>query len=186
MSALIMLQLKVSLQIAMKEEVRMRKEGITSGDEFDKVICRKTVSRAIISMCPEIGKKPGNITDDDTIKLLKKYISQEKERSVYELGYLKEKDVEGKSASEVKKLVNDTIQTLGDKLNSYFVEIAQKYLPKQASKEEIIVWINDNLDLSKFKNKMQAMSPIMKEFKGCDGNFVKDILRKENNNGKTI
>jgi len=174
--SLIMLQLKVALRLAMIEEVRMRKEGITNGDEFDRAICHKTVSRAIISMCPEIGKKPGDVTDGDTIKLLKKYISQEKERSVYELSYLKEKDVEGKSVSEVKKLVSDTIQALGDKLSSNLIEIAQEYLPAQASEEEIIKWINENLDLTQFKNKMQAMGPIMKEFKGCDGNVVKNIL----------
>ncbi len=178
METLIMVQLKVALQLAMKEEVRMRKEGITDGDEFDRAVNHKTVSRAIISMCPEIGKKPNEVTDDDTIKLLKKYISQEKERSIYELSYLKEKDVEGKSASEVKKIVNDKIQELGNKLTSYPIEIAQNYLPKQASEEEIIKWINENLDLSSFKNKMQAMGPIMKEFKGCDGNIVKGILLK--------
>jgi len=172
----ILKQIREDLKNAMSIEIKLRRMDIWGGNSYDLAIAKKTVSRAIISMFPEIGKKPGDATDDDTIKLLKKYISQEKERSVYELSYLKEKDVEGKSASEVKILVNDIIQTLGDKLTSYLIEIAQQYLPKQASKEEIITWVNENLDLTKFKNKMQAMGPIMKQFKGCDGNFVKDIL----------
>ena len=177
--------LKDNLKYAMSKEIHIRKNP-ASGEHmlamqkelFDVCIAQKTVSRAIISMFPEIGKKPGDATDDDTLKLLKKYIGQEKERNVYQLGYLKESDIEGKSGPEVKKLVSTTIQELGDALTSKLIEIAQLYLPAQASEEDIINWINKNLDLSSFKNKMQAMGPIMKQFKGADGNFVKGILMK--------
>lgn len=179
--SVILLQIKVALKLAMMEEVRLRKatvNDIIDNDEYKRAVNHKTVSRAIISMFPELGIKPADATDDDVIKLLKKYISQEKERNVYQLGYLKEKDVEGKSAAEVKKLVNNTVTELGDALSSELIEIAQGYLPAQATEEDIIVWINDNLDLSQFRNKMQAMGPIMKQFKGADGNFVKGILLK--------
>ena len=80
MESITLLQLKVDMQLAMKEEVRLRKSGITDGDEFDKAVCHKTVSRSIISMFPSIGKKPGDAIEDDTQKLLKKYIGQEKEK----------------------------------------------------------------------------------------------------------
>ena len=178
-------RLKKDLKYAMSVEIQIRKNP-ASGDhliemqkeEFDTCINQKTVSRAIISMFPEIGKKPGDATDDDTIKLLKKYIGQEKERNIYQFGYLKEGDIEGKSGPEVKKLVSTTIQELGDALTSDVIEIAKLYLPAQASEEDIINWVNENLDLSSFKNKMQAMNPIMKQFKGADGNFVKNILLK--------
>ena len=181
----ILKRIKDDLKYAMKIEIEYRKKGVDEfltahpdvKDFYDKIICQKTVSRAIISMFPEIGKKSNDITDDDIIKLLKKYISQEKERTIYELSYLKEKDVKGKSASEVKKLVNDTIQACGDELTSYTIQIATKYLPAQANEEEIIEYIK-SLDMTKFKNKMQAMGPIMKQFKGCDGNFVKAIVAK--------
>lgn len=169
-------QLKTDLVIAMKLEVDFRKQGISEGnDEYDKAIAHKTVSRAIISMIPQTGKKPDQTTEEDIQKLLTKYVSMEKERSLYELGYLKESDVDGKSASEVKKLVSDKIQQLGDNLTSYLIEIGQSYLPKQASEEEIINFIK-TIDMSKFKNKMQAMGLIMKEFPGCDGTFAKNIL----------
>lgn len=174
--SVILLQIKVALGIAMTEEIRMRKKGITTSDEFVKAVAQKTVSRAIISMIPELGKKPQDATDDDIIKLLKKYISQEKERTLYELSYLKEADVHEKSASEVKKLVSNKIQDLGTELTSHLIEIAQTFLPKQATEEEIVLWINENIDMTQYENKMQAMGPIMKEFKGCDGNFVKSIL----------
>ena len=169
--------IRENLKKAMTLEVELRKQGITDGSRFDNVTADKTVSRAIISMFPEIGKKPADATDDDVIKLLKKYIGQEKERAVYQLGYLKEEHVKGKSSSDVKKLVNAIILELGDVLISRKILIAKMYLPKQPSEEEIVAWIKDNnLDVSCIKKKMKAMGPIMQEFKGADGNFVKSIL----------
>ena len=54
----------------------------------------------------------------------------------------------------------------------------QGYLPKQASEEEIRKWIQENIDFSVFKNKMQAMKPIMAHFgSSVDGNTVKNILQ---------
>lgn len=174
----ILFKIKVKLKIAMIEESRLRKEGITSGKEFDDAIAHKTVSRAIISMFPEIGIKPDKATDDDCIKLLKKYISQEKERQLYLDKHLTQSDIEGVSPKELKKLVGEKLSELGDNLTSQKIKIASDYLPKQASKEEIVKWIEENIDFSTYKNKMQAMGPIMKNFKGCDGNFIKDILLK--------
>lgn len=174
-------QLKSDLVLAMKLEVEHRKGNTKLVEEaggISKALAHKTVSRAIISMIPQLGKKSDETTEEDIQKLLKKYISQEKERAVYQFGHLKEADVDGKSSSEVKKLVNNKIQELGDNLSTLEIQVAQEYLPKQATEEEIIEWINENLDLSQFKNKMQAMGPIMKQFKGCDGNFVKGILLK--------
>jgi flavodoxin len=174
----ILKKIRIDLKKAMLAEVGFRKQSSFSGNDFSAAISQKTVCRAIISMFPQIGKKPADSTDDDVIKLLKKYIGQEKERAIYELGYLKEKDVEGKNATEIKKLVFDTIRELGDALVVKTVMIAELYLPDQATEEEIIAWIEQNLDLDSFTNKMQAMRPIMQEFKGADGNFVKSILMK--------
>ncbi|MEJ2221970.1 MAG: GatB/YqeY domain-containing protein, partial [Desulfobacterales bacterium] len=53
------------------------------------------------------------------------------------------------------------------------------YLPQMASREEIIAWIGDNIDFSEYKNKMQAMGPIMKHFgKQADGKMVNQILQE--------
>jgi hypothetical protein len=49
-----------------------------------------------------------------------------------------------------------------------------------ASEEEIVAWINENIDFSEFKNKMQAMGSIMKHFgPAADGDTVKQILQKQ-------
>lgn len=172
------------LKIAMTKEIKIRKNP-ANGDFIvsqlsllDKHIQQKDVSRAIISMFPEIGKKPNEATDDDVIKLLKKYINQEKERLIYSYRHITEEDVEGINFKELKKMVDLKIQELGNSLTSPKIEIAQNYLPKQASEEDIILWIKENIDFSKLKNKMQAMGLIMKQFKGSDGNFVKSILMR--------
>jgi len=179
----ILKRIRADLKYAMEIEIKYRKKGVIvflanskeTKTAYNIMIAQKTVSRAIISMFPETGKKSKDITDDDIIKLLKKYINQEKERRLYELKFLKEADVSGKTPAEVKKIVKDKIQKLDDKLISHNIKIAKKYLPAQVNKEEIIRYIK-GLDMSRFKNKMQAMGPIMKRFKGSDGNFIKNIL----------
>jgi hypothetical protein len=48
-----------------------------------------------------------------------------------------------------------------------------------ANRDEILVWINENIDFSDYKSPMQAMAPIMKHFgKLADGNMVKGILQE--------
>lgn len=60
---------------------------------------------------------------------------------------------------------------------SIFLEVVDSYLPKLMSNEEIADFIKANIDLTQYKNIMQAMGPIMKELKGkVDGNNVKTIL----------
>ena len=174
----ILKQIREDLKVAMTAEIKYRKMKMDHGVVYDMMIEQKNVSRAIISMFPEIGKKPGDATDDDTIKLLKKYIGQEKERQLYIDKHITESDIDGITSAEIKKLITKKYQQLGNSLTSPVIKIAQKYLPKQATEEEVISWISENLDLSSYKNKMQAMGPIMKQFKGCDGNFVKGILLK--------
>ena len=172
----ILKEIREDLKSAMIMEIRLRKEKDTKSGEYEMVIAYKTVARAIISMFPEIGVKPANATDDDTIKLLKKYIKNEKERLLYVNKYITETDVNGINPSELKKLVDKKFQELDDLLTSTKILIAKRYLPKQATEEEISAWISENIDFSNYKNKMQAMGPITKHFKGCDGNFVKNLL----------
>jgi uncharacterized protein YqeY len=63
--------------------------------------------------------------------------------------------------------------------SSEYLDILESYLPRMATREEIIAWIKENIDFSQFKNKMQAMGPIMKQFgKQADGKMVNEILQK--------
>ena len=184
MNSGILLRIKEDLKNAMKDQVQIIKLGEQGGcgfskGKYDKMIAQKEVSRSIISMFPEIGTKPDKATDEDTIRLLKKYISMEQTRELYQQRYLTEADVSGLNTKELNALVTSRIIELGDKLDSPKIVIAKGYLPKQATEEEIKAWIIENIDFSQFKNKMQAMKPIMNQFQGCDGNIVKKILMKD-------
>jgi len=95
-------------------------------------------------------KKPAEITDDDLINIIRKFVKSEK------------------TVLEYKK------QTTSD-----YLELLNLYLPKMASFEQIEQWIKDNIDLSKYNSPMQAMGSVMKNFgKLADGNLVKQVLTK--------
>ena len=75
------------------------------------------------------------------------------------------------------KSERETLELKGE-TDSGFIRIIEEYLPKMATDEEIIDFIQENIDFSKFKNKMQAMAPIMKHFgTTADGNAVKKVLQ---------
>jgi len=83
--------------------------------------------------------------------------------------------------SIIKKLANsekELIKLQGrEEIDSVFLDVCNMYIPLQVSKGEITGWIVDNIDFSEFKNKMQAMKPIMENFgTSADGNMVKEIL----------
>ena len=95
-------------------------------------------------------KKPEEITDDDILGIIN--------------GLVKSEQI----VLEAKK------QT-----TSKYMEILQSYLPKQVTREEIEAWIKENIDFSQYKNKMQAMGTIMKQFgKTADGKQVNQILKE--------
>jgi uncharacterized protein YqeY len=95
-------------------------------------------------------KKPEEISNDDVIGIIK-----------------------GLTKSE------QTVLEITGQTSSDYLEILQSYLPKMIDTEEITIWIKDNIDFSQFKNKMQAMGPVMKHFgKLADGKVVNQILKE--------
>ena len=95
-------------------------------------------------------KKPEEISNDDVIGIIK-----------------------GLTKSE------QTVLEITGQTSSDYFEILQSYLPKMIDKEEITIWIKNNIDFSQFKNKMQAMGPVMKHFgKLADGKLVNQILKE--------
>lgn len=83
--------------------------------------------------------------------------------------------------SILRKLIKselETIERTGQESPSDFIRVIEFYLPQKAEDDEIKQWISANVDLSQYKNKMQAMSTIMKHFGArADGNTVKKILQ---------
>jgi uncharacterized protein YqeY len=94
-------------------------------------------------------KKPEEITDDDVIGIIR-----------------------GLAKSE-----QTVMEATGEKTSGY-LDVLQTYLPKMVDQKEVISWIKDNIDFSQFKNRMQAMEPVMKHFgKLADGKLVNQILK---------
>jgi len=94
-------------------------------------------------------KKPEEITDDDLLNIIRKFVKSEK-----------------------------TVLELKKETTSDYLELLNLYLPNQATSEEIEQWIQDNVDFSKFNSPMQAMGKVMKHYgKLADGNQVKEILK---------
>ncbi len=94
-------------------------------------------------------KKPEEITDQDILDLIRNLAKSER------------------TVLEIKK-----------ESHSPFLTTMERYLPQMASRDQIVSWIEANVDFSVFKSPMQAMGTIMKQFgKLADGNLVKDILK---------
>ena len=94
-------------------------------------------------------KKPEEITDDDLLNIIRKFVKSEK-----------------------------TVLELKKETTSDYLELLNLYLPKMATSREIKQWIQDNVDLSQFNSPMQAMGNVMKHFgKLADGKQVKEILK---------
>ena len=165
-------KMKVDLHKAMKREVEMRKNNTCSGTIYEACMAVKDVVRTIISMFPEIGLKPDQASDDNTIQLLKKYVTLEKTRELYLQHILSGTMVIGLSSKELSKLQKQKLAILGNKLTSMKISIAESYLPKEIGEAEIIDWITDNIDFSKLKNNMQAIGLVKKHF----GEAVNPIL----------
>ena len=126
-------KIKKDLAIAMKEKNEPKKSAI----------------RVILGEMGRGEKK--EVSDDETVKILKKLIKSEKE----------------------------LIEKSGKTDDSEFIKIVETYLPAAVSEQEVTEWIKQNVDFAQYKNKMQAMGAIMKHFgSAVDGNTVKAILQK--------
>lgn len=158
MKSKILKEMEEDLHAAMKVEIGDRKNGRVSSDH---TLAIKDVVRSVISALPSIGKKKDQVTNDAIIKLLKLYIKQEKERQLWLQGY-----------------TGEDFDRVAQTITSPEIVLAQSYLPKVATSYEIRGWIKENIDFSAFKNKMQAMSLLVKQFPGNDGLELREILNE--------
>jgi hypothetical protein len=115
----------------------------------DKDEERKNTLRILIG---EFGRSESkNLSDQDVVKIIRKMIKSEQE----------------------------TLEKAGGGQDSRYIAILSSYLPLTASDEEIQGWILENIDFSKYRNRMQAMRDIMAHFgERADGGRVKTILEQ--------
>jgi len=147
----------ISLQAKLKEDL---KYALRAHAETPKNAVRQIMSeffKLTVPVVLEGGKKSTRpktaeeITDNDIIGIIQ--------------GLIKSEHV----VLEAKK-----------EATSEYLQILERYLPRQVSREEIAAWIKSNIDFSRYKNRVQAMGDIMKHFgKTADGKLVNQILKEE-------
>jgi uncharacterized protein YqeY len=84
-----------------------------------------------------------------------------------------------KVLKQLIKSEREVLERQGATEESAFIRTVASYLPQMATDEEIRNWIATHLDLTQYKNKMQAMGAIMQHFgQAADGKRVKAILQQ--------
>ena len=95
-------------------------------------------------------KKPEEITNDDILGIIRKFIKAEK-----------------------------TVLELKKEETSSYLELLERYLPQMATADEIRAWIRANVDLSTFKSPIQATGIVMKHFGSqAEGSLVQSVLKE--------
>lgn len=141
----------VSIIISSERKEPMRLQERLKKDLADAMKAKDEEKKSILRVIMgEFGRQAQKeLEDADVIKIIKKLIKSEKE----------------------------VLEKSGGGAVNRFIEVSESYLPSMASEEEIAAWIAANIDFTQFKNKMQAMGPIMKHFGDhADGNSVKKVL----------
>jgi len=111
----------------------------------------------------------GNLTQRDAIRII-----------LGEISRLQNKDPDNLMVIDIiKRLIRDQRKGFNDKA---FIAVCEDYIPeelKELGEDVIIDWIKKNVNFSQYKNKMEAMRPIMLHFKGkVDGDMVKAIIKE--------
>lgn len=96
-----------------------------------------------------------------------------------ELQREKQKDLSDEQVVKILKKLAGYEKELGERRDQDYLDILESYLPEEAGEEEIVAWIEANIDFSRYKNSMQSMRDILAHFgPRADGNTVKDILKR--------
>ncbi len=145
----------MSLQEKLKEDL---KSAMRAKNETLRNTIRQVMSeffRLTVPVTLEGGKKsnrpkkPEEITNDDIIGIIQSLVKSE-----------------------------HIVLEARRQASSDYLLMLEAYLPRQATQEEIVAWVRENIDFATFKNRMQAMGVIMKHFgKSADGKLVNHILQ---------
>jgi uncharacterized protein YqeY len=112
-----------------------------------------------------------------TLKVIKSEIQKEKFKEVPDKRVISIIKSYVKGCEEMLVYLDKIVDNKHYNNNMNAIKFLSRYLPKQATITEIKTWIKDNIDFSQYKNKMQAMKPIMNHFgSNADGRIVKSIL----------
>lgn len=142
---------------------------------INKDIEKVKALRQIKSCYTDYADKEKDITDKHVIKICRKLIDSEKMCLV--MANLSQ-DTIASFGKKVDEFINNEIIRREKELvdMSVYIQTLMSYIPKEPDETDIKIWIANNIDFSKYKNKMMAMKDIKNQFPMCDGNKLKNIL----------
>jgi len=81
----------------------------------------------------------------------------------------------------LEKLENEVLVIGLDEMagvTSEFLDIVREFLPTQVPEDTLVIWIKNNIDFSRLKNKFEAVGITMKSFPqgSVDGGVLKNII----------
>lgn len=78
----------------------------------------------------------------------------------------------------LEKLENEVLVIGLGEPTSEFLDTVKEFLPTPISEEALVLWIKNNIDFSKLKNKFEAVGITMKSFPtgSVDGGILKNII----------
>lgn len=78
----------------------------------------------------------------------------------------------------LEKLENEVLVLGLGEPTSEFLNTVKEFLPTQVSEETLVLWIENNIDFGKLKNKFEAVGITMKAFPqgSVDGGVLKNII----------
>lgn len=118
------------------------------------------------------ANKEGTIQEKNTLKLIFGEIQRLPDKNPSDLEIIK-------IIKKLKQHHDDAVAKNYHGINGELIDILYKYIPKDVDEKEVKAWIFSNINFDDYKNKMQAMKPIMNEFAGrIDGNKVKKIIEE--------
>ena len=88
------------------------------------------------------------------------------------------KDLNDDEIIKIMKKLEKSELEMGDRMDSDFIRVLREYIPQMLSREDIEKWIQENVDFSGLKNKMQIIGIVKKEFgEQVDGKLVSEIVK---------
>lgn len=132
----------------MSENISLQERIIN--DFKESIITKNSHLKNIMSVIlGELERQPKKkLNDDETIKVIKSLIK-----------------------SEIELLEGSGLQV------SEYLKILKQYIPEQVNEKVIIKWINENIDFSQYKNKLQAIKPVSQQFgNSASGSVIKRLI----------
>lgn len=167
------------LKIAMSTEIKYIRNPKEIGiGEYERQVSIKNACRSVISRLYTLNVKREEASDKEMIKLCKEYINQEKLRLLFVNKFINENEVSNLNTKEYDIYIENKLKDFDKDLVHEGIKYINSLLPKNISEEEIRKWIEENIKLEDYKNKMQIIKPVMNNFKDfiIDGKMVKSIV----------